>query len=632
AAPAAQVPPEGPLERAVAEVWSQVIDLIAPEDVGRDDNFFALGGHSLSAIRAANRLSERFGVDLPRELVSLAPTPREAARAIDTAIEAHRPGRGSAPAVEKAPVPHPEGTPLPVAPAQEAIWLFERWQPGTAAYHVPWAVEITGALAADRLRHALGRVVERHAVLRTGFLDGDDGLPETVTLPQAEPPWTVHDLGGEGAAEGEAGPAAEALMARLIAEPFDLARPPLLRADLLRVAPERHILLLTCHHLVVDGGSLECLLGDLAMAYEGRELAPLPLQFRDVAAWQRRVAGAERTAAAQAYWRHELDGAPAPAALPGAGEAPASAGRAGHTVESTLDEACTAAVRATARSLGVTPYVVLFTAFQVLLRRLTGQRDLVLGTTVTTRDRAECEGLVGPFFNTLPVRTDASDDTPFAEQVRRTQERVSAAFLWKDVPFHTLWTGREPAYRMLFELGHHGRVPPPADLDWTCRLLNPPSAKLDLILGVTDHGSTLGVRVTCATDRYDRATAERVASGYREVLATACPDPLRGLLARLWSEVLDVPAEQIGPSSDFFALGGRSLDAVRLSSRLRKTLRVALPAAQLFHVAGFDALIEVVRDHATDLDATLRRASLALTAWELPVDERQALIERRDHV
>ncbi|MDT0319037.1 condensation domain-containing protein [Streptomyces millisiae] len=636
AAPAAKVPPEGALEQAIAEVWSQVIELIAPEEIGRDDNFFALGGHSLAAIRAANRLSERYGVDLPKELISFAPTPREAAQAIAAAIEAGRPCQGFAPLAADAPVPHSEETPLPLAPAQEAIWLFEQWQPDTAAYHVPWAIELTGALEPDRLRRALEAVIERHAVLRTGIVAGDDGSPEAVVVPHAALPWAVHGLARGGAAGSETGLAAEALMARLISETFDLSRPPLLRADLLCLAPDHHVLLLTFHHLTLDGGSLEYLLRDLAMAYEGCELTPLPLQFQDVATWQRRAAGAERTAAARAYWRQELEGAPGPVALPGARERTSLPDHVGDSVGAVLDEAQTGAIRALARRLGVTPFAVLFTAFQVLLRRLTGQHDLVLGTAVTTRDHAECEGLIGPFFNTLPVRTHASEGTPFAEQARQSQERISAALAWKDIPFHTLWAGRgldrEPVYRMLFELSQPPRVPPPAGLEWNYRLLSPPAAKLDLIFSVTDHGSALEVQATYATDRYDRATAERVVSGYREVLAAACPDPLRDLLRRLWAEVLSVPAEQIHPSSDFFGLGGRSLDAVRLSSRLRRTLRVAVPAAQLFRAAGFDSLIDVIRHHATDLDALYRRASLALSAWDLPANERQALIERRDHV
>ncbi|KOG18036.1 condensation domain-containing protein [Streptomyces viridochromogenes] len=642
------VPLEGPVEQAVAEVWSQFIEVIGPSEIGRDDNYFALGGDSLSAIRATNRLSEHFGLDLPKQLLSTSPTPREVAAVIRAVGTTARQGD------TEGPVAHSEDTPLPVSAAQEAVWLFEQWQPGTTAYHVPWAIELTGALARERLRGSLEAVVGRHSVLRTAFHDRD-GCVEAVPVRQAEVPWTEHDL--TPAATGPGDP--EAVMAQLIAEPFDLSRAPLLRADLLRLSAQHHILLLTFHHLLLDSGSLEILLRELAAGYDARELPELRLQYRDVADWQQQAASRQHVADATAYWRRELADAPAPLELPGCRHRTGPPDHAGDSVTWALDDELTHSVRTLAQRLGVTSYTVLFTAFQSLLYRITGQDDLVLGTAVSTRDRTECEGLIGPFFATMPVRTRVHGDQSFVDLVRQTQQRTTAAFAWKDVPFHTLHTGQGAAYQILFEVSRPAVVPPPTGLSWNYRLLNPAATKLDLIFTLSDHGTSLGGAVTYATDRYDRSTAERLTREYPRLLAAACAtprqplnaweydapgdlahedgtggdgDPSRTVLTRLWAEVLDIPADDIGPHSDFFGLGGRSLDAVRLNSRLRKTLQVTVAPAQLFRAADFNAQLDVIRRHATAPDALHRRASLVLTAWDLRPEERHTLTERRPHV
>ncbi|MFI6639117.1 condensation domain-containing protein [Streptomyces sp. NPDC050504] len=664
AAPGVREEPRGETERTVAAIWAEAIDLLAAEDIGRDDNFFAIGGHSLAAIRAAQRLSGHFGVELPKGLVMSAPTPREAAAVIAAARES------AAAAAVPPPRAHPLDADLPVSPAQEAMWLSEQWTPGTTAYHAPYALTIDGALDTGALRAALSGVVRRHVVLRTAFTD-DDGVPRAPVLADAEVPWREHDLTG-------APQNADELLAELVEEPFDLACAPLLRADLLRLAEERHTLLLTFHHLVLDGGSVEPLLRELAAGYTGQEPPAPPLQYRDLTVRQHEVA-ATRRAAAAAHWARELADAPEPVAFPGARPRTAPPTLAGDHVRTVLAPRTTDAVRSLAKDLGTTPYTVLLAAFQALAHRLTGQDDLVVGTTVTTRDGAECAGLIGPFFATLPIRSTAASATAFGELVRRTQDRTAAAFAWKDVPFHQVGhgTGRvaEPPTPVLFELSRAVSVPAPPGLVWEARLIDPAAAKLDLIVTVTDDGTALRCTLTYATDRYGRADAERLLDRYARLLAGVCtaphlpiadapldaptapaatgagatipaapgvpgggqatdtpPDAVPDVLARLWADALDLPVAAVTPDSDFFVLGGRSLDAVRLGSRLRKVLRVTVAPAQLFRTSGFAALTEVVRGHATDPDELSRRASLVLTAWNLRPEERHALIERSHDV
>ncbi|MFI6685150.1 condensation domain-containing protein [Streptomyces sp. NPDC050485] len=664
-------PPIGPVEGAVARLWAELLDLADHRSIGRDESFFALGGGSLAAVRAANRLRERFGIGHARELLSSAVTVRTVAEVVEQALADRDDPPAAAP-----PAPRPEGAAPAVSYAQERIWLFEQWSPGTAAYHMPWALRIHGPLDETLLRQALEAVLGRHEVLRTVFRD-DGGAPRAAVHAEPRLPWVRHDL--SATEEGGRAGAADRLMARSTREPFDLEAGPLVRADLLHLSAHRHVLLLNVHHLVHDGWSFGVLLAELAEGYDaaavGRapRLPALPVQYGDVATRERAALSDDVLDEALRFWRGELAGAPALLDLPADRPRPAAPSHAGGTVPFALPDELTGRVREFARARGTTAYPVLLTAFQALLHHRSGLPDLVVGTNVALRDRLAAEQLIGPLFTMLPLRSDAAGDPDFEELLDRTRARILAAFGRKEVPFDVLVgrlqperrPGRSPVYQVAFELAEEARVAAPGGLAWSHELVGTGAAKLDLILTVTERGAAADGLFSYATDLFDRARIERLAADYLALLSAlldqpdapvgkvtdrtlgaapggrtqdeppleqpesaAADGPVASVLAGLWAEVLDLPRESVGPHSDFFALGGRSLDALRLNSRLRETLRVKVAAADLFRAPTVRALTAVVTAHAADPELLRRVAGAVLRMWAMTPQERRELLAR----
>ncbi|MFI6644562.1 condensation domain-containing protein [Streptomyces sp. NPDC050504] len=666
-------PPVGPVERTVARLWAPLLGFEDFRVIGRDENFFALGGGSLAAVRASNRLHELFGIERTRELMSTAVTVRTVAETVERALGARYGQVRSA-----APLPRPAGTPPAVSYAQERIWLHEQTVPGTSAYHMPWALAVRGALDAQVLRGALAVVLRRHEVLRTVFVE-DGGVPRAEVVDEVALPWQGHDLSGEE----DPDEAARDLMARLVREPFDLAAGPLVRARLLRLAPERHVLLLDLHHLVHDGWSFGVLLGELAEAYdaarEGRAVRlPEPaVQYGDVAAHERAELTGEARERALRFWRAELEGVP-PLLDLATGKPPSGAAAgAGAGVPFALDAPLARAVEDFAREHGTTAYCVLLTAFQALLHHRTGEDRLAVGTNVALRDRTDTESLIGPLFTMLPLRGDATGEPDFEELLDRARTRVLAAFAHKDVAFETLLgelapvrgQGRPPVYQVAFELAEQARVAAPCGLEWTHDLVDTGAAKLDLILTVTLDGGEVRGLLTYAADLFDGAWAERFARDFQRLLeslldrprervaalavrALGAPPVLRGagtestgadntggagaddpvvrVLVRLWADVLSVPAESLGPYSEFFALGGRSLDVTRLRAALRETLRTAVPVAALFRTHTVSGQAGAVLAAADDPGLVRRVAGAVLRMWDMTPQQRRALLAGAD--
>jgi acyl carrier protein len=306
------VAPRTPVEETLAGIWGEFLGV---ERIGIHDSFFALGGHSLQAVRLIARLREAFGVELPVQAVFEAPS----VAALSAVL---------VPAVSAALAPEPvrrrarsDGR-VPLSSAQEQLWLIERMTPGTAVFNLPAVLECRGSLDVDALSRALGEVVRRHEVLRARFVDAG-GAPEQVVEPAGPPfvsPLAVADLTGLPAPEREA--EAERRAADEAARPFDLAAGPLLRATLLRLSPESHRLLLTLHHIAADAWSIGVLtreLGDLYTAFAaGRPspLPPLPEGYADFVAWQREQLADERLETLLAHWTEVLAGRPASLELP----------------------------------------------------------------------------------------------------------------------------------------------------------------------------------------------------------------------------------------------------------------------------------------------------------------------------
>ncbi|SEP61869.1 amino acid adenylation domain-containing protein [Streptomyces sp. yr375] len=521
------VEPRTAAERLAAEVWGEVLDT---GRIGRHDDFFALGGHSLRATRAVSRLGVRLGTEVPLRLLFEHSVLERFAAALDAL-------RHDAPdAVADRVVPRPAGSTAPLSFAQQRLWFLDQLQPGRSDYNIPVAVRLEGALDSDALLDALRAVVAGHEVLRSRLAEGPDGPVQLVEPAEVFVP-LLTDLGE--LSPDEARSRALGLAHHDAAAPFDLTRAPLLRARLVRLHAEEHLLVLVLHHTVGDGWSMPVLWRTLSDGYaalrRGERPTPpaLPVQYGDYAHWQQRRLAEGAADRGIAHWRERLAALPA-LELPTDRPRPRARTGAGKAVTFELPPELAGRLGALARERGATLYMVLLAGFQSLLARWTGQHDLAVGSPVAGRDRTELEPLIGFFVNTLVLRTDLSGDPTFGEAVRRVRETALAAYEHQDVPFDRLVEelrperdlSRNPLFDVLFQLH-----PPQLDtlplegVRTTSLDTANGTAKFDLSLALTEHPGGLTGTLSYACDLFDHATMERFAGHYARLLRSAAAAP-----------------------------------------------------------------------------------------------------------
>ncbi|MGI5423693.1 non-ribosomal peptide synthase/polyketide synthase [Streptomyces sp. CA-179760] len=537
------VAPGTATEELLAGVWAQLLGL---DRVGATDNFFELGGHSLLATRVRSRVRELIGVEIPLQLLFDRPTVCGLAAAVESADRANAlPPVGVADRTQ----------PLPLSFAQQRLWFLEQMDPEAAEYNVALPVWLrgekpdVGALAA-----ALGAVVTRHEVLRTRLVAGADGIPYQVIDQPAETfPLVLVDV----SAERDPVAAARELIVADAVLPFALAADSPIRAMLIRVAPDEHVLMVSVHHIVFDEWSDQVFRRELAALYEAfREGAPNPLQppavqYADFAAWQRQWLSGDVLESQLAYWSRHLAGAPT-LELPTDRPRPLVRSTQGAALRFTVPARTADALRVVSRQHGTTMFMTLLAAFDVLLSRYAGAEDVVVGTPVANRNRAETEDLIGFFVNTLVMRTDLSGDPSFAELLGRVRETSLAAFAHQDLPFEQLVDelvgerdrSRTPLFQVMFtyESREPGVLPGRGDLFGpdalaTDFLADSLRAKFDLLLTLGDgdgdgsgasHGGLVG-ELQYSTALFDTATVERMIGHFGGLLETVAADDTRPL-------------------------------------------------------------------------------------------------------
>ncbi|MCP4661757.1 MAG: non-ribosomal peptide synthetase, partial [bacterium] len=444
--------PRSPLEEVLAGIWTEVLDMDpATARVGVHDNFFELGGHSLLATQVVSRVRNALGAELAVRKLFESPTVAELAEQLGKVHgEEH---------VAQAPIePVPRDAALPLSFSQQRLWFLDRMAPGSSVYNIPVAFQIDAPLELTALERSLGEITARHEALRTTFREPDDGADDGPVQwiapppsPELPPELPVVDL--ERLPERVRQAEARRLTAEEAERPFDLTRGPLLRPTLLRLGALRHRLLLTMHHIVSDGWSMGIFTRELRTLYRafaaGRPspLKPLALQYADFAHWQRRWLRGEVLASQLDYWSEQLAGAPTVLELPCDRPRPAVESFRGAHLGLALPAALSAAVKGLSRRHGVTQFMTLLAAFAALLGRTTGQRDVLVGTPVANRNRAEIEDLIGLFVNTLVLRCDLSDESggpTYGELLARIREVALAAYAHQDLPFEKLVGELEP--------------------------------------------------------------------------------------------------------------------------------------------------------------------------------------------
>ncbi|MFJ7794116.1 amino acid adenylation domain-containing protein [Pseudomonas sp. NPDC096950] len=618
--------PQGETEIAIAGIWENLLHL---DQVGRHDGFLELGGHSLLAVQLLSRLRRKLGARLTLRELFDAPTVRGLAALVNAAVP-----------TEAQPIPLANRKArLPLSFSQQRLWFLDHLDHAAgAAYHLPLALRLNGVLHTPALRQALDRLVARHETLRTTF-ELIDGEPVQKIAP-ADQRFQLLEQDLRELDEEQRG----ATLARFgdanASELFDLSSGPLVRGHLVRLDDEEHVLFVTLHHIVSDGWSNSVLAHELTVLYtafaQGLKdpLPALPLQYADYAVWQRQWLNGPALQAQTDFWRAHLDGAPSLLNLPLDRPRPAVQSYAGGIIDCVLPPALSTRLRAFSQAQGSTLFMTLLAGWSTLMTHLSGQSDVVVGTPVANRPRTELEGLIGFFANTLALRVTTEPEASVGDLLTRIKGLTLAAFSHQDLPFEqvvsTLQPTRSMSHSPLFQVMLSLNNTPPAPLqlpNLTVQSVDSAhtTTQFDLSLSLIDDVETITGSLQYASDLFDTATVENIIALFVQVLETLVTDarqPVGALLealpvlvrsesapqalevqelpfeapqgdtelaiAKIWLELLKL--EQVSRHDDFFRLGGISLMAVQMTSRLRKVLGKPIAVRDLFvepTIAGF---------------------------------------------
>ena len=594
--PASAAGPRHPIEEMVAAICAE---LLGRERVGIFDSFFDLGGHSLLATRLASRLGDAFQTQLPVRAVFETPTV--------AALAARLGGE-----LRRRPVPPVQRLPRPVDPplsfGQERLWFLHQMAPESALYNLPFALRLRGPLEVAALLAGLAAVALRHESLRTRFAVIDE-RPVQRIAPEPAPPPLVCDLAALPAPARER--EAQRLTAAEARRPFDLARGPLARWQLLRLAPEDHVLVLNLHHAVCDGWSLGILVRELGALYRSSPLPPLPVQYVDYARWQREWLQGEVLDEQLAYWRRRL-AAPPVLDLPADRPRPARRAGRGGTLAVELPGELVRALRELGRAEGVTLFMVLLAGFQALLARHADRSDVAVGAPVAHRARPELEGLIGFFVNTLVLRVDLAGDPPLRGLLADVREAALGAYGHQDLPFEKLVeelqperdASRTPLVQSVLVLQNAplGTLELPG-VRCEAAEVSTGTAKFDLTLGLRESGEALTGVLEYDRDLFDAATMRRLSGHLQNLLANAASAP--GARLSDLSLLSAGEAHQIGAewndAGRRFAAGDGCLHTL-IEARVRRT-----PEAVALVCAGETLTYAELNARANRLARHLRR-------------------------
>jgi amino acid adenylation domain-containing protein len=515
--------PRNAAEEILAGIWEEVL---AVERIGIDDNFFELGGHSLLAMRVVSRVRKALQVDLGVRRLFEEPTVARLGRIISREKNAGRPGvvrREGAGARE-------------LSFAQERLFFLQEWEPGSCQYNMTFAVRLAGLVEREPLERALNELVRRHEVLRTTYRWKEEGAEQVVGKALG---LQLARIDMSGLEETTQRAAVEELEKREARRRFDLKEGPVLRATLVKVAAKEESLLLSLHHVAGDAWSMEIIGEELGRLYEaycaGKEspLEELAVQYGDYAAWQRECVRGEALGAQLEYWKKQLAGA-AMMELPAKGKRPAVQGEKGRSERFEVGREVGRQLQELSRREGVTLFMTVLAALNVLLRRYTAASDVVVGTPISGRSQKEVEGLIGCFLNTLVMRTTIKEDSRFTELLQRVKEIALEAYTHQEAPFEKLVEEmepeRDPSRTPLFQvmlIVQQGvkRRWTLGDVEGRIETIETGSVKFDLTVSVTVEEEKMWGAIAYRTELFENATMARMAAHFGKLLESVARDP-----------------------------------------------------------------------------------------------------------
>ncbi len=566
--------PRDALECQMVQLWQDLLDI---PRVGIDDNFFELGGHSLKATALLSRIYKTFKIELQLGDVFQNQTVRKLAARLQRAV----PGSYN-------PIPPaPEADFYPVSAAQQRLYILSQFAGAGAVYNVFGALKLEGPLDRDRLEAVFRQLTQRHEAFRTSFMIRDGRIMQkihrTVELEVADLTFAGTDW--RGAMPG-------------FIRPFDLESAPLLRVGLIRLNSDEHIMLIDMHHIISDGTSMGILLKEFINSYDGKVLSAPEIQYKDFAVWQNSPAYAESVKPQEQYWLNTFTEPVVPLDLPTDYPRTAQAGFEGDAVELRLDPETAAALKQLALQHEATLFMVLFAAYTVVLAKLTGQDDILVGTPVAGRNHPDLEGVIGIFLNTVVLRSHPRPEQIFSEFLAEVKADCIRAFENQDFQFEMLLDrlalprdlSRTPLFDTMFNLlnmfetdralsGATLRISP-VDLD-------PGLTKFDINIYLAEVGSEIVIDCHYRTRLFKRATIEYLLNEYLSLLRMVAADPARTIAEYRLFERPETPVSiyQAKPRSKFDVFTDREIEqtlVTRFESRVARFAgRIAIQSGQI---------------------------------------------------
>lgn len=513
-----------PAQHQLVAIWASLLPKIAPENLGINDNFFELGGHSLLATRVVADIAHAFDLEISVRTIFEAPTIAQLAAVLEQS--------------ERLPSALPPVTavmrdqPLPLSFNQQRLWFIYKLAPEAASYNMPMALRLDGTLNVDALQQAFEQLIQRHEIFRTRIVEEGDNLSltisETIDLPFAvETIETTETFNSPADEENDQ----QQLIRREAGQPFDLTSAPLLRVKLFRYSDQQNLLLITLHHIIADAASLEVFVSELSALYLAADsgthaaLLPLAYQYADYAWWQQHVLAGENLDRQMQYWQQQLAGAPTQLQLPTDKPRPAQQTQNGHSLTFSLQPELVSHIREFALTQGLTPFMVLLGAQQLLLGRISRQDDVCIGVPVAGRHHKGTESLIGFFVNAMAIRNGFSDNPDVVDFYARVKDQVLGAFAHQDAPIEQvieqLNLPRNTAFNPLVQVGFNYFTQSAAvsSLDTgnlTISSIEQPvmDAKYDMIWSFQDDQNQLQATIEFNTDLFEQDTIKALYEGF----------------------------------------------------------------------------------------------------------------------
>ncbi|MGD9488074.1 MAG: amino acid adenylation domain-containing protein [Calditrichaceae bacterium] len=519
------IPPGSGSEQKLAEIYSEILGV---EKAGANDDFFDLGGHSLFATRLISRIRDEFGVEIPLRTIFENPDIRNLAKSLDmNGSSGHHLSINRVPRTEN----------LPLSFSQTRLWFIDQLMPDNPSYNLQSVYEIKGEFRKDLFEASLKEIMQRHETLRTGIVNLD-GKASLRIYENTKPDIQFIDL----MAADSAGKAAEAdqLTLHEASTPFDLATAPLFRTMLIRLEKNIHRVILTFHHIISDGWSMSIFITELTRIYRAGllnlnpDLPDLPIQYADYAHWQQHQLTEEYFKKGLDYWISNLSGSEPVIDLPVDRQRPAVPSGKGSFKKFELSESIARKLKQIAENENSTMFMILLSAFSVLLNRYSGQEDISIGSPVANRDRTETEHLIGFFVNTIVLRINLINNPAFTDMLRQVRETALNAFSHQEIPFEKIVdalhpernTNHTPLFQVMFALQN---TPKPEkmdiDLELTPIVSHSGTAKFDLTLFMLEDNDRISGAMEFNTDLFDESTIDLILIHFQNLLESIARNP-----------------------------------------------------------------------------------------------------------